>query len=148
AVRAVRIGGAAAPADEARRGRRGRLPQLEARIGDRGAVAVEHAAGELEPPPARAERGEIPVAALAGQVPERPDGLAGGDRAPPRAPCAGVAWRPRSTMSKRNPSAHSGWVRDRSNAEISRPRASASGTDWKIGSIASSGSPGKYIWVT
>src|ERR1700750_870686 len=36
----------------------------------------------------------------------------------------------------------------RSNAAISRLRACSSGTAWKIGSNASSGSPGKYIWVT
>ena len=34
-----------------------------------------------------------------------------------------------------------------SNAAISRLRAAGSGTQLKIGSSASSGSPGKYIWV-
>ena len=33
-----------------------------------------------------------------------------------------------------------------SKRETSRSRA-ASGTDWRIGSKANNGSPGKYIWV-
>ena len=35
-----------------------------------------------------------------------------------------------------------------SRALINRSRAAGSRTDWKIGSSANSGSPGKYIWVT
>src|SRR6185503_9736101 len=117
-------------------------------VGQRRAVAVAHRAGELEARPRRAEPGQIGVRRVGQHVPERADGLAAGDARHHRAPSSGVACRPRSTISNRKPSAHSGWVSSRSNAEIRRARATGSGIDWKIGSIASSGSPGKYIWVT
>jgi len=51
-------------------------------------------------------------------------------------------------MSHSYPSAHSGCVMDRSNRQIMRCLAAASGTELKIGSWANSESPGKYICVT
>src|SRR6185437_7313065 len=60
----------------------------------------------------------------------------------------GVASRPRSTMSQRYASAHSGRVFSKSKLEISRSRAFSSGIDCMIGSWGKSGSFGKYICVT
>jgi hypothetical protein len=52
------------------------------------------------------------------------------------------------TTSHSKASAHSGSVRAGSKRAISNSRAFASRTEWRIGSYAKSGSPGKYIWVT
>src|SRR5215470_15086686 len=121
------------------------LPGLEQRVEDRRAVAVEDAAGEGDAIAAAGEQDDAAVLPQKIAREERPDGLRRSGLRHAHTPI-GVARRPRSTMSQRYPSATPSMPCSRSRSAMRRSRP-ASGTLWKIGSIASRGSPGKNIWV-
>src|SRR5256714_8422626 len=114
--------------------RRIRLPRLDDRVRYRFPGAVEHPAAQ--PHVARAVR--------QGRHPDREERA---DRLRWRAHDGSSKGVARSTMSHRYASAHSGTLFGRSNVATRRYRANA-GTDPKMTSCPSSGSPGKYIWVT
>ena len=126
------------------------LPRLHQRVRHRVAGAVEHAPARSGSRPAcpRARRTARPPTAGRARRTARRSATAwsrGLTRRPRR---AASPPGPRSTMSQRYASAHSGSVAPRSNRRSCRSRAGGSRTELKIGSWPNSGSPGKYIWVT
>src|SRR5262245_26197443 len=121
------------------------LPGLEERVVDRRVVAVEDAPGERDAIAATGKQDDAAVLPQEIAREERSDRLRGGGLRHGHTPI-GVARGPRNTMSQRYPSATPSMPCSRSRSAIKRLRP-ASGTLWKIGSIASRGSPGKNIWV-
>src|SRR2546425_1822866 len=121
------------------------LPGLEEGIEDGGAGAVEHASSQRDAIAATGEQHRAAITPEQLACEERPDGLGGRGLRHGHTP-NGVARGPRSTMSNRYPSATPSTPCSRSRSAI-RSLRPASGTLLKIGSMASSGSPGKNICV-
>src|SRR6185503_7476306 len=124
-----------------------RLPRFDERITDSVVRAIEDAPLDADARAARRVRDLTAFGAAAKQ-----DAKVGTNRLRRRDAghhtSAGVASRPRSTMSHRKPSPQSGTVRSMSNDDTMRSRIPGSRTELKIGSSGCSGSPGKYICVT
>src|SRR5579872_7208258 len=121
------------------------LEHLENRVGHGGTGAVEDLAFDSQ----RAGRARRHRFGVTGERHgEAEEGSHGLGRRRNHQPSAGVASRPRSTMSHRKPRAHSGTVVSRSKRDIKRSRPRWSGIELRIGSSGMRGSPGKYICVT
>src|ERR1700687_4304870 len=123
-----------------------RLPDFHQCIINRRAIAVQHASHDYDSLASGLAPGKRFICRPhQRRLEERTDCLRWRLRQDHFRLCVGVALRPRNTKSNRYPSARSGIVTSISNDATRRCRAAGSGTLLKIGSSASSGSPGKYI---